>query len=62
MWENALSGKQLDSGRKETHVVSVMIEDVLTYAIRDKKDNGPLLHQKAKAQTDGKIPSKSSGR
>ena len=52
----------MDSGRKGTHVVPVMIEDLLTYAIRDKKDDGPLLHQKAKAQTEGKIPSKSSGR
>ena len=33
-----------DSGRKETHVVSVMIEDLLIDAIRDKKDNRPLLH------------------
>ena len=37
--------------RKETHVVSVMVERLETDASREKKT-------KAKAQTDGKIPSK----
>ena len=32
--ENAISGKQLDSVRKETHVVSVMIQRLETDAIR----------------------------
>ena len=43
---NAISGKQLDSVRKETHAVSVMIERLETDAIRDEKDTRPLLHQK----------------
>ena len=34
------------SVRKETHVVSVLIEHLETDAIRDKKDNRPVLHQK----------------
>ena len=38
-----------------------MIEHLSTDAVRDKKDNG-FFAPKAKAQIDGKIPSKSSGR
>ena len=45
-WENAISGKQLDSVRKETHVVSFMIERLVTDAIRNLKDHRLLLHQK----------------
>ena len=45
-WKNAINGKQLDSVRKETHVVSVMIEHLETDAIRGKKNNRPLVHQK----------------
>ena len=41
-----ISGKQLDGVRKETHVVSVIIEHLETDAIRDKKDSRLLLHQK----------------
>ena len=33
----------------------VMIPRLETDAIRDKKDNRPLLHQKAKGETEGKI-------
>ena len=55
--ENAIGGKQLDSVRKETLEVSVMVEHLETDAIRDKKDNRLLLHQK-QAQRDGKKPSK----
>ena len=47
---------------KETYVVSVMNERLETDAIRDKKDNRPRPAPKAKAQTDGKKPSKSSGK
>ena len=36
----------MDSVRKETHVVSVMIQRVETEAVRDKKDKRPLLHRK----------------
>ena len=36
----------VDSVRKETRFVSFMIEHLETDAIRDKKDNRPLLHQK----------------
>ena len=38
--------EKLDNVRKETHVVSVMIQRLETDAIRDKKDNRLLLHQK----------------
>ena len=46
---------------KETHVVSVIIPRLETDAIRDERDNRPLSAPKEKAQTHGKIPSKSSG-
>ena len=35
----------MDSVRKETHVVSVVIEHLETDAISGKKDSRPLLHQ-----------------
>ena len=39
-WENAISGKQLDNVRKETHVVSVMNKPLETVAeFTDEKDN-----------------------
>ena len=38
--------ERLDNVRKETHVVSVMIQRLETDAMRDKKDNRLLLHQK----------------
>ena len=38
--------KQLNNVRKETHVVSVMIEHLETDVIKDKKDNRPFLHPK----------------
>ena len=47
MWENAVSGKQLDSVRKETHVVSVMIEHLETDAIRDTKGQSSSLKVQA---------------
>ena len=62
-WENAFSGKQLDNVRKETLVVSVMIPRMETDAIRDKKDNRPVLHQKRKSSgRRGESPSGTSGR
>ena len=46
-WENTVQLHSTDSSvRKETHVVSVLIEHLETDAIRDKKDNRFLLHQK----------------
>ena len=36
----------MDNFQKETRVVSVMIPRLETDAIRDEKDNRPLLHQK----------------
>ena len=36
----------MDNVRRETPAVSVMIERLETDAIRDKKDNRPLLHEK----------------
>ena len=58
---HAVSGKQVDNFQKETHVVSVMIQCLETDVIRNKKGESSSLAPKAKAQTDGQIPSKSSG-
>ena len=58
MWENAISGKQLDSVRKETHVVSVIVPRLETDAIRDTKDNRPLVHQKRRHRLTGRDPQK----
>ena len=41
-----MSGRHMDNVRRETPAVSVMIERLDTDAIRDKKDNRPLLHEK----------------
>ena len=57
-WENAVSGKHLDSVQKDTHVVSVMIQRLETDAIRDKKDNRPLLHQKRRHRPTDRYPRK----
>ena len=48
----------LDSVQKETPVVSVMIQRLETDAIRDKKDNRPLLHQKRKHGLTERNPQK----
>ena len=56
--KSAINGKQLDCIRKETHVVSVMIENVETDAIKDKEDNRPLLHQKRRHRLTGRYPPK----
>ena len=60
-WENAISGKQLDNVQEETLVASVMSKHPETDAARDQKNKRLLPHQKARAQTDEKLPSKSSG-
>ena len=57
-WENAISGKQLDSLRRKTHVVSVMIEHLETDAVRGKNDNRPLLHQKRRHRLTERFPQK----
>ena len=57
-WQNAISGKQWDNVRKETHEVSVMIQRLETYAIRDKKDNRLLLHQERRHRLTGRHPQK----
>ena len=57
-WENAVSGKQWDNVRKETHVVSVMIPRLETDAIRDEKDTRPLVHQKRRHRLTGRFPEK----
>ena len=57
-WENAISGKQLDSVRKGTHVVSVMIPRLETDAIRDKWDNRPLPHQNRRHRLTERNPQK----
>ena len=49
------SGKQVDSVRKETHVVSVMIQRLETDVVRDQGQSSSPA-PKAQAQTDGKIP------
>ena len=43
---------------KETYVVSVMNERLETDAIRDKKDNRPLLHQKRRHKLTERNPQK----
>ena len=60
-WENAISGKELDTVRKETHVVSVMLPRLETDAVRDKKDKCPLLHQKRRHRLMGRHPQKVQG-
>ena len=50
----AISGKQQHKFRKETHVVSVMIQRLETDAIRDQKDNRPLLHQQKVQAAEGR--------
>ena len=57
-WKNAISGKKLDSVRKETHVVSVMIPNLETEAKRDEKDNRPLLLQKRRHRLTERHPQK----
>ena len=53
----------MDSVRKETHVVSAMIPHLETDAkLGGRKRQSSSLAPKAKAQTDGKILPKSSGR
>ena len=61
-WANAISGKQLDSVRKETPAVSVFIQHLETEKTRDKKGQPSSPAPEAKAETDGKKPSKGSGR
>ena len=43
-WENAISGKQLDDVRNETHAVSVKIPHLKADARWDKKNNRRVLH------------------
>ena len=57
-WENAASGQQLDNVRQEIHVFYAMIQHLETDAIRDKKDNRPLLHQKRRQRLTGRYPQK----
>ena len=58
-WENAISGKQLYSVRKETHVVSGMIPNLETEArLREKKNNRPLPHQKQRHRLTERHPQK----
>ena len=63
-WENAVSGKQLNSVQKETPAVSVMVKSSLEAAanIKDKKDDRfpPAPNSKGKTDGEGK-PSKTSG-
>ena len=46
----------MDSVRKETPVVSAMIQRQETDAFRDEKDSRPLLHQKRWHRLTGKFP------
>ena len=57
-WKNAFSRKKLDSVRRDTHAVSVMFQRLDTDAIRDKKDNRPLLHQKRRHRLTRRYPQK----
>ena len=44
------------SARKETHAVSAMTRHLETEAIRDKKDNRPLLHRKQRHRQTERYP------
>ena len=55
--ENAISGKQRDSVPKETHVVPVTNSHLETDAGGGEKEQSSSPAPKAKAQTDGQIPS-----
>ena len=60
--QSAISGKQLDSVRKETHAVSVMILYLETdVEAQRQKGQASSPAPNAKAQTDGQTPSKRSG-
>ena len=61
-WESAISGKQLDNVRKETHAVSVTMEHLENRCgHRQKRTTVFSFTKKAQTQTDGKKPSKGSG-
>ena len=56
-WDNAVSGTQLDNVRKETHVISVMVERLETDAIRDEKRTIVFfLHQKRRHRSTKRNP------
>ena len=59
-WETAYHWKATGQCSKGDSVVSVMIPRLETDAIRDKKDNRPLLHQKRRHRLTGRHPQKSS--
>ena len=62
-WENAISGKQMDSVRKETHVASVMNVYLAADTRRsDEQDNRPLPHQIRRQRQTLKNPSKKQER
>ena len=53
-WENAVSGRQLDSALKETHVFSVMIQHMEADArLRDEKGQHSSPALDTRARTDG---------
>ena len=58
-WESAISGKQLDSVRKETHPVSVMILYLETdVQVQRQKDKRPLPHQMRRHRLTDRHPQK----
>ena len=57
-WENAISGKQVDNVRRETHAVSDMTQHLGTDARGDKKDSRPLLHKRGGTDWTERYPQK----
>ena len=59
-WENAISGKQMDTVRKEIHVVSVTNPHLETDAREreDEKNIRPLQRLKRRHRLTGRYPSK----
>ena len=56
MWDIAISGKQMASVRRETHVVSAMIRRLETDARRGRKADRPLPHQIRRHRLTDKNP------
>ena len=57
-WENAISLKQMDNVRKETHIVSAMIQRLETVELRHEKDDRLLPHQIRRPRLTERYPQK----
>ena len=57
-WDNTISGMQLDSVRKEIHVVSVTNPHLEKDAREEEKNNRPLQRLKRRHRLTGRYPPK----